>query len=65
MDNVYRYDSDEGKYYLISDLHQNGRTLTWNEFETDNKGKVLSETAIPRKRDINTLYDIDQVFGGA
>ena len=65
MDNVYRYDQDEGKYYLISDLHQNWRTLTWNEFETDKTGKVLSETAIPRSRNINTLYDIDQVFGGA
>ena len=64
--NIYRYDSNSGKYYLISNLKQSGNNVEWSEIEVDRFGNKIPKTQpIARKREIKNLYDIDQIFGGA
>lgn len=63
---IFRYDLESGKYYLIANLNQNGKTAIWNEYEVDEYGNIIPNLQpISRNRNIESIYDIDQVFGGA
>ena len=62
---LYRYDDFTDTYYLISDVKSTGNTVQWNEYVCNKNGIITNTTAIPRKRDVQSIYDLDQVFGGA
>ena len=63
---IYFYDNNKGKYYRINRLIQteNGVKRILQEFKRFNNesvGEEFEDVEIP----INSIYDIDQVFGGA
>lgn len=65
---IFKYDINTGKYYIIANLNQaiNSTTATWDEIEVDKNGnKVIGGEVNNKYRDITSIYDIDQVFGGA
>ena len=61
---IYRFDPNIQKHYLIHNLKQAGNLATWEETEVDIYGNTIGKTS-QHSRTINSLYDIDQVFGGA
>lgn len=59
-DYIYQYDLDEGVYWRLESIEYNNRTgrLESSWTTEDGKTKLI-------RRQVQTLYDIDQVLGGA
>lgn len=62
---LYRYDEIAGIYYLIADVRSENGVAYWTEYEANEKGSIINTTGIPRNRPLGSIYDLDQVFGGA
>ncbi len=63
---IFRFDPYTGKYFLISNLEQSGNNLIYKEIEVDRYGNEIDGGIVNTlSKEINTIYDIDQVFGGA
>jgi hypothetical protein len=66
---IYFKDWTTGKYYRIERFStvNKGDALELKRIvvECDASGKVVNEKEIPQSVDINTIYDLDALFGGA
>lgn len=64
--NIYREDPDTGMHWWITNLRSENGVATWVEIPVDINGKrVVGLKPIPRSKAIESIYDIDQIFGGA
>lgn len=61
---IYRKGENSGKYFRIDSVTNNGNNITITETEVNKLGAVIGETN-SRKIIVNSLYDLDQIFGGA
>lgn len=63
---IYKYDPKTNAYYELSSIEEvDGQwKATWSEVIIENGQLIETGNTISDKRRINTLYDIDQIFGG-
>lgn len=65
-DYIYRFDPNTGIYYRLDSIKMEGNTAIISETAVTSDGRVNKDViAKPRKIVVDTLYDLDQVFGGA
>lgn len=65
-DYIYRFDPNTGIYYRLDSIKMEGNTAIISETAVTSDGRVNKDViAKPREVVVDTLYDLDQVFGGA
>lgn len=62
---LYRFDELTGQYYLISDVRSENGIAYWNEYVANENGTIDYKQVVSRSRAIESIYDLDQIFGGA
>lgn len=62
---IYRFNQDMLWYEKLTRIEQNGRNVRayWQPYTED--GSKIPETEYYQDFELNTLYDLDQLFGGA
>ena len=69
-EDIYREDPNTGNYWWITNLKSEDGLATWTEIAVDKNGNVLKDEdgnkiSNPRNMKFETIYDLDQIFGGA
>ena len=65
-DYIYRFDPNTGIYYRLDSIKMEGNTAIISETAVTSDGRINKDViAKPREVVVDTLYDLDQVFGGA
>lgn len=69
-EDIYREDPNTGNYWWITNVKSENGVATWTEIAVDKNGKILRDEdgriiSQPRKTVIETIYTLDQIFGGA
>lgn len=62
-EDIYFFNPEDGNYYKILDVMSDGNTCTRTIIRVDLNGNHIGET-ITKDIPINSIYDLDQVFGG-
>lgn len=63
---VYYFDVNNGNYYEIVSISNEGKDVTVTKYKVDEKGIRIGESITNEEPIvINNLYDLDQLFGGA
>ena len=63
---IYRFDPNTGIYYRLDSIKMEGNTAVISETAVTSDGRINKDIiAKPRKVVVDTLYNLDQVFGGA
>ena len=64
-DYIYFYDNDSGKYYRINGFIQTQTGVSRILQECDETGKLKGPEFTESEISIQSMYDIDRLFGGA